>query len=226
MVAGDKRRKVEDTNPITIEYLYNVLVGIAEPRDSCLIALLYLSGRRVNEILHLQKQDFRIEANRVSFDTFNEKVYRAHPMKDFQIQRNVIFKKSLRDAQHKIIYPKKYEYFPTTIYYQRIRPHWRIDTPSGLAFTQFVTERVGSLPEKTDFVFSRRKGKGHIHYQMAYRIVRYYLPDMWPHLLRHERFTEVAKVYQDKPLETHRFTFHKRFESTLQYIRDLEEELI
>lgn len=200
MVAGDKRRKVEDTKPLTWETIAPRLWNISEPRDSRLIALLYLSGRRVTEILHLTKSDLRIDENRVSFETFNEKVYRRKPSGNYQIER---------DGK----------------YYERIRPHWRTDTDSGKVLTPFVLDNLGSLADK-GYLFYKLRGVGHIHYQMAYRIVRFYFPEVWPHLLRHERFTEAARIYKSDPVAMHRFTFHKRFESTLGYIRELEEEKI
>ena len=201
MVAGSKRRQVDSVQPLTWTKIENQLTVIDDPRAQCLIALLYLSGRRINEVLHLQKKDFKVEPNRISFETFNEKVYRKKPTGDFQIPRN-------------------------GRYYERIHPHWRTDTDSGESLTVFLIQTLDSLPKPTDYLFPRLKGVGHIHCNMAYKIVRFYFPDAWPHLFRHERFTEVAKAYQQDPVAMHRFTFHKRFESTLQYIRNLEEEKI
>lgn len=201
MVAGNKRRKVEDSKPLTYEDIALTLLDIREPRNQCLIALLYLSGRRIGEVLHLQRKHFRVDANRISFETFNEKVYRSKRGGNYTIRRKNKF-------------------------YERIRPHWRTDTLSGKALTIFVTNTLDSLDIEA-YLFKPFRGKQkHIGYGMAYKIVRYYLPDAWPHLLRHERFTEASKIYKDNPVAMHRFTFHKRFESTLQYIRRLEEEKI
>lgn len=202
MVAGDKRRKVEDTEQLSISELVESIERVEEPRDQALIALLYLSGRRIREILRLQKQDFHLEENRISFDTFNEKVYRSKRSGDFTIQRGERF-------------------------YQRIRPHWRTDTESGNALSKFVVATLGSLEDPEDYLFQKLRGKGPItDRSTAYKIIRRYLPNAWPHLLRHDRFTEVARIYKDDPVAMHRFTYHKRFESTLQYIRKLEEERI
>ena len=200
MVAGSKRRKIEDTKPLDLDHLETKLYDM-EPRDSCLVALLYLSGRRITEILGLKKKDFKIEDKRISFETFNEKVYRKKQTGAFTIL--------IGDR-----------------YYERIRPHWRTDIGTGKRLTIFVAKRLGSLSE-LDHLFNAYKHSNHpIGYQMAYKIVRFNFPDTWPHLYRHERFTEVAKAYRSDPVAMHRFTFHKRFESTLQYIRDLEEEKI
>jgi hypothetical protein len=112
-------------------------------------------------------------------------------------------------------------------FYERIRPHWRTDVTHAKTLSVFITKRLGSL-SKEDYLFQRERcnkakpiGRG-----MAYKIVRFYFPDTWLHLFRHERFTEIAKVYRDDPIATHRYTFHKRFESTLQYVRGVEKEKI
>lgn len=216
MVAGDKRRRVEDVKALTYQYLEFICETIKQPRDNCLLALLYLSGRRINEILHLQKQDFKIEDKRISFETFNEKDWHSTQSGEYTVKRYVVFKDFKK---------RKTPPFKGYKYYRRIRPHWRTDSESGKCLTKYLLQRLGSLVEK-DYVFKRLRGGGHIHYQMAYKIVRHYIPDAWPHLFRHERFTEISKAYQDNPVGMHRYTFHKRFESTLKYIRDLEEERI
>ncbi len=62
MVAGSKRRKIEDVRTsLTVAHLEDKLQEINNinpcemtNRNSCLIALLYLSGRRITEILHLK----------------------------------------------------------------------------------------------------------------------------------------------------------------------------
>lgn len=200
MVAGSKRRRVEEAEPITYQNLSLTCEKIEHPRDSCLIALLYLSARRISEILHLQKKDFKVEDNRISFETFNEKVYRKKPMGNYRIYRN-------------------------NWYYEVIRPHWRTDTLSGKSLSKYVLQRLGSVAEK-NYVFKSIRGEGYIGRSMAYKIVKYYLPNAWPHLLRHYRITEIVNAYKDDPVATHLHTFHKRFESTLQYYQGLEEERI
>ena len=201
MVAGDKRRRVENTLPLTYGDIALIVYEIDEPRDRCLIALLYLSGRRICEILHLQKKDFKVEPHRISFETFNLKVYRSKKQGRYTIQRKGRF-------------------------YERIRPHFRIDTKSGKRLSIYVIEYLHRLNDN-DYLFPPlRKGASYIGYKMAYKIIRKYFPDAWPHLFRHERFTEASKIYKDDPVGMHRYTFHKRFESTLEYIRRLEEEKI
>lgn len=226
MVTGSIRRKVEDTKPINFEDIALKCLDL-DPRDSCLIALLYLSGRRVCEVLGLQKKDFKIEEKRISFQTFNEKVFRKNQQSDFTMKLTIDRQRALKDKDNKIIYPKQYEKYRDELYFQKIRPHWRTDTDSGKALTVFVTERVGSLAD-SDYLFQRERWPESkpIGRFMAYKIVRFNFPDIWPHFLRHERFTEVAKVYRNDPVAMHRFTYHRRFESTLQYIRNLEEEKI
>lgn len=218
MVAGSIRRKVEDTKPLSYLDLAKRLESIEDDaRAQRLIAILYLSGRRANEVLELRKEDLKVDGNRVSFETFNEKVYRKNRTGNFQIPREGKYSFYDRETKKTIDYD--------LAYYERIRPHWRLDTLSGRALTKYLTNTLGSLSPK-DYLFPRLKGSGHIHYQMLYKIIRFYLPDAWPHILRHERFTEVVRAYANDPVASHRFTFHKRFESTLQYVREQEEEKI
>lgn len=217
MVAGSIRRKVEDAKPLSWEDIALKLEDVTEQRDQCLIALLYLSGRRINEILGVQKKDFKREKNRISFETFNEKDYQKTQRGDHTYKRYVNF------AMFK---NRKSPPFEGELYFRRIRPHWLTTTESGKALSRYVVERLGSLKE-TGYLFAPLQGHGeHIGYGMAYQIIKFYFPSAWPHLFRHERFTEAAKLYQKNPLDLHRFTFHKRLENTFKYIRDLEEEKI
>lgn len=217
MVKGDIRRKVEDTKPKTYEDIALKCLDMSA-RDSCLVALLYLSGRRIGEILHLQKQDFTITEDRVSFWTFNLKVFRRKPVGNYSIPIEGDF--IAKDPKTKEITPY------TTRYYERINPHWKTTSEAGKSLSSFVLERVGSLIKKEDYLFQKERGKEPepFGYGWAYQIIRYHFPDMWPHLLRHERFTEVFRIYKDDLMSAHEFTFHKRFESNKPYIRPLEIE--
>lgn len=216
MVAGSKRRRVDDVKLLAVENLALTLDGIESDRDACLIALLYLSGRRVGEVLDLKKNVFHVEEKRISFETFNEKVYRSTRTGNFQIVKDEI---AISEGVNPGTKPR---------FYERIRPHWRTDIGSGILLTKFVTKRLDSLDENS-YLFQRvRQGseQAPIGRSQAYRIITFYFPDYWPHLLRHDRFTEIAQVYKDDPVSMHRYTFHKRFESTLEYIRNQEEEKI
>jgi integrase len=215
MVAGSKRRKIEDTKPLDLNAVALKLYDMP-PRDSCLVALLYLSGRRIGEVLELKKKDFKVEHNRISFETFNEKVFRQKQTGAYTI---------LREGLHYTVDPKtreRTEY--NQAYYEKIRPHFRTDNPHGRMLSEFITNRLSSLSDN-DFLFQKQRGEAKpIGYSMAYAIVRFYFPGIWPHLLRHERFTEIFRVYKDDLMGAHEFTFHKRFESNRPYIRPLEEE--
>lgn len=212
MVAGSKRRKIENIKPLTVAHLEEKLKDI-DNRNSCLIALLYLSGRRINEILHLKKCDIKLENNRISFETFNQKDYRMKRTGNYTIKRYV----KRRDFEGR--QSKPYEGY---LFYHRIRPHFRTDSESGTRLTIFILKRLGYLSEK-DYLFQSKRGNNPISCSMAYKIFRKYFPDYWPHVLRHERFTVVFKVYKKDVMEAHRFTFHKRFESSIPYIRKAEE---
>lgn len=213
MVAGSKRRKIEDVKPLTVPHLVNKLKEM-NTRNACLIALLYLSGRRINEVLHLRKEDIKIENNRISFVTFNQKDYRSKQTSDYTIKRYV------KRRNFKGRKSKAYEGF---LFYRRIIPHFRTDSESGEQLTIFILNRYGYLTDK-DYLFKSFRSDKPISYNMAYKIFIKYFPNYWPHILRHERFTEIYRVYHDDIMKFHRDTFHKRFESSLVYVRKLEIE--
>lgn len=213
MVAGDKRRNAKDIkSKISWKELASKL-EYAEPRDACLIALLYLSGRRISEVLGLKKLDFMVEDNRISFETFNEKDYRKTQQGEYTVERYV--------KQH-MFKGRKSEPYEGILFYRKINPHWLVKSESGI-LTHHVMDRLNSLKDD-EYLFKSLRGKQYISRQMAYIILRRMFPNSWLHLLRHERFTEAAKLYVDDPIAMHRFTFHKRFESTLEYIREQKEK--
>lgn len=200
MVQGDKRRKVEDLKPLSAKEI-RLKIETYRPvpytivRDSCLLALIYLSGRRISEVVELKKSDFTIEENRISFITFNAKVFRSKKVGNYKIFRN-------------------------DKYYEEIYPHFLIDTETGKELSFFILRRLGFLSEKM-YLFNNTRCKDDIPItvNMAYRIIRKYIPEIFPHYLRHLRFDYVAKLSRKDPLALHYFTFHKKFESTLNYIR-------
>lgn len=225
MVPGSKRRKVEDIKPFNYEDIALKLLDVESERDRALIALLYLSGRRINELLLLRKKDFRIEEKRISFETFNEKAFRKSFQPPFTFEREIDRKKAVRDLDTKeILYPRRYEFYSDIVFNEMIRPHWRTDSRSGKALTEFILKRLESLSEN-DYLFQKQgKEPNPISRFMAYRIIRFYFPDLWLHIFRHERFTEIFKVYRDDIMTAHRQTFHRRMESDIPYLREIEKE--
>jgi integrase len=186
-------------------------------RDACLVALLYLSGRRISEVLALRKEDFTLTENRVSFETFNAKVFRRKKVGNYTIEVKGDFHELIKQGDTFITVP--YD----TRFYERINPHFRI-TEDNKTLASFVLNRLGSLTAK-DYLFQvQGKTPKPMSYGWAYQIVRGYFPDIWPHLLRHERFTQVFRIYHDDIMSAHKYTFHKRFESDEPYLRPLEIE--
>ncbi len=178
----------------SIEFLERICYKAKNMRDSCLVALLFLSGRRIGEVLELKLKDFIIRTEEISFTTFNEKTFRSYPTGKYLIQRGLKF-------------------------YEVINPTFPTVGPSGEALSPFILKHLESLTLE-DYVFYHTDNKQqHIGRSMAYRILISLEPNIWLHWLRHERFTQLAKVYKDDPLPMHDFTFHKRFETTLGYIR-------
>jgi len=175
-----------------------ILQGAGCSRDSCLGALLYLTGRRIGEVLPLRRGDFTYRGYSVSFRTFNEKSFRATRRSPFVIQR-----------------PECPERF-----YEAIEPQYSAEGPSGVLLDHYVKGHLYGL-KPGDYVFSPRasSSKPYISQPRAYQIIRGLDDRLWLHALRNINFTRLAEVYSDDPVSMHRLTFHKRFESTLIYVK-------
>lgn len=176
-------------------------------RDECLIALLYLSGRRINEILPLRKRDFSFsklnDEHELSFVTRNEKSWRKEPKSGFPIKVERFNSKGEWKAY----------------YYEEIRPTFSLISPAGRALGNYVLEHLYTLQDD-EYLFApeSHSANDHIGQPMAYTILRKLDNRLWLHALRHLSFTRLATLYRDDPTEMHNITFHRRFESTLLYI--------
>lgn len=172
----------------------------ASPRDACLVALLYLTGRRINEVLPLRAQDFSIVENRVIFKTLNLKSFRKEKRTPFTISYN-------------------------GKWYEEILPMFSFTGPSGEALGKYVLNYLGQLrPDEFLFAPERASRSKYINRFRAYQIIRALDNGLWLHLFRHMAFTRFARVYRDNPVAMHRITFHRKFESTLNYIQTLSAE--
>jgi len=201
------RRSSEEIEAKTLGYLAEICQRGNNTRDRCLPALLFLSGRRIGELLELKRKDFEINEKLIRFTTFNEKTYRTSPSGTYRLE-------SLRETN------EGYE----IIYYQQIEPTFSLKSETGKVLGDFVVEHLENLGEE-DYVFSHLSDqRKHIKRQMAWRIIVGLEPRVWPHWFRHQRFTQITNIFKSDPLVTHRFTFHKRFESTLQYYHVAEKK--
>lgn len=203
------RRSKSQIPQLSPSELRNILESKAERlRDSCLIALLYLSGRRIGEVLPLQKRDFNFNETRfLSFRTFNEKTYRSYPSSDYKLE-------SMMESIHG----------PQVVYYEEINPKFSLHSPSGRELSPFILKHLESLSDQ-DYLFAPlRRNRKFINASRAYQIITAMEPRLWLHALRHLRFTAYGRAYRDNPMAMHDITFHKRFESTMEYIRPAEVE--
>lgn len=184
-------------------------------RDACLVALLYLSGRRVQEILALQKKDFSFSnPERVSFKTFNEKCFKPYRVGRFSIMKKGQY--TLRWKGWVIPY--------NTRYYEAINPQYSPQGLSGLLLNHFVVDYLAKLKDD-EYLFAphRDYGRLYLNQSRAYQIIRKMDERLWLHAFRHINFTRLARVYKDNPLGMHSLTYHHRFETTIGYIRDIEK---
>ena len=131
-IGRNTRRKPALLPILEPEDIDEICAKASVPRDACLIALLYLSGRRVEEILGLKAGDFfTSDTGIVSFTTFNEKSYRSEHNPPFTIKRKGRF-------------------------YEAIRPRFSTRSPSGLILGHYVVDHVAGL-DPGDYVFAQRR---------------------------------------------------------------------
>src|SRR4030043_6067 len=197
MVAGDKRRSAVNIEIKTLDYLVNICLVSENTRDSCLIALLFLSGRRLGEILHLKKSDIKVTNDFMSFETFNEKCFRKEKQGNYSIL--------IKDR-----------------YYEKINVSFSVTSEAYRNLGQFITTHLESIKDN-DHIFERFRGEGHIGRSMAYCVVKFLCPDVWPHWFRHQRFSMVTEQLKDLPTadliySLKDFTKHHRTDSTLAYV--------
>ena len=186
------------------------------PRDACMVALLYMTGRRIGEILPLRKLDFVLSSlDQVTVKTFNEKSFRQKKTGKYTIPKHGEFTMKKKDGT--VIH---YD----TRYYESIEPQYSRTGPSGKLLDKYVQDYLATLEEE-DCLFPpyRRSPRDYINQPRAYQIIRALDERLWLHAMRHIGFTRMARVYRDDPVAMHRQTFHKRFESTLGYIKEEEK---
>src|SRR4030042_660325 len=170
MVAGSKRRSAENLDVKYLTYITNICLVAENTRDACLVALLYLTGRRIGELIALQKQDIAITALFLSVSTFNEKNFRYTSSKAYNIEKEGSYLEYLQSYD-----PDTYEKHTITIprtvrYYQPIRIDISRTTPTYQELGQFVENHLATL-QNNQYVFARFKGTGHIGRGLAYKIV-------------------------------------------------------
>ena len=195
-------------------------------RDACMISLLYMSGRRISEVLPLRKRDFNYSQpgfdleksdGIISFTCMNEKSFRQTKDSTFNIKKRGVFHEK---RVHKTDPPGK-EYYVR--YYQKIEPKVSTLGPSGKALWWWIRRHLDNS-HYDDYLF--RPYGTHtdkpISRSQAYSILVRLEPRIWLHSLRHMNFTRLAEVYADDPREMHALTFHRQFENTLIYIQRKE----
>jgi integrase len=219
------RRPASDIVIMTPEEIAKICRRAKQPRDACLLALMYMSGRRIGELLPLQKKNFNVANPRfilsenkfvVSFTTFNEKSWRSKKQSTFSIERPV--DNFYMKDEHKI---RCY----VIRWYEKIEPKFSTQGPSGLALWHFIDTYLNELGNE-DYLFApdSHSEREFINQPRAYNIIKGMDERLWLHATRHMCFTRMAELFKDDPKEMHVLTFHKRFESTLKYIKTVSAE--
>lgn len=209
------RRSTSEIPILEPEEIDQICMKAVYPRDSCLIALLYLIGRRIGEVVPLRLGDFVTSNPRViTVKTFNEKSFRQTRAGRYNIVKHGDYKMKKKDGT--IV---NYD----TRYYESIEPSFSTQGPSGKLLGHYVTNYLFLLKyDGGDYLFPpyRRSSGEHIKQSRSYQILRALDERLWLHAMRHMDFTRMARVYKKNPVAMHRLTFHKRFESTLEYIHE------
>lgn len=210
------RRNVIEIPIIEPKELEQILKKARYKRDACMIALLYLTGRRIGEILPLKKSDFILtNLQRVAFKTFNEKSFRQVRKRPYIVEKPGVYHYKEKDGTLREYYMR---------YYEQIQPEYNPTGASGQLLDHYVKSHLFDL-QSDDYLFSpyRRSSRPYINQSNAYQILRKLDDRLWLHAMRHIDFTRMAEIYREDPVAMHRLTFHKRFESTMGYIKNLEK---
>lgn len=210
------RRSTAEIPILTPDEVVTILGGAECRRDSCLVALLYLTGRRIGEVAPLRKQDFIDAPETVTIRTFNEKSFRIKRKHPYTVEKHGDYSYKDKSTREEVHYD--------TRFYEAIEPSYSKVGPSGKALHTYVEKRLEEL-QPVDYLFPpyRRSQGDYIHQPRAYQIIRKLDERLWLHAMRHIDFTRMAEVYADDPVAMHRVTFHRRFESTLNYIKNREK---
>jgi integrase len=212
LITGRVPRRNSNEIPILEPQEVTTILERSEcSRDACLVAILYLSGRRIQEILTLRKRDFILSnPERVTFKTFNEKVFRLERKGRFTYPIEGKFSR------------KGVSY--TTRWYEMIQPQYSPNGLSGKLLHPYVIAHLDQLKDE-DYLFAPKShsDRPYINQSRAYDILRKMDDRLWLHAFRHMTFTRLARLYKDNPLGLHSLTFHKRFDSTIGYIQDVEK---
>ena len=212
------RRSTTEIPILEPEEVDQILSKSVCSRDACLVALLYLIGRRIGEVVPLRLGDFVTSNPRViTVKTFNEKSFRQTRVGRYNVIKHGNYKMKKKDGT--IV---NYD----TRYYEAIEPSFSTQGPSGKRLGHYVTNYLFLLKyDGGDYLFPpyRRSSRDYINQPRAYQIIRALDERLWLHAMRHMDFTRMARVYRKNPVAMHRLTFHKRFESTLEYIKEEEK---
>lgn len=181
-------------------YFQSLCQKAENKRDACLIAILYLSGRRIGEVLGLRKNNFYETDEFLGFETLNEKCFRAKPIGAY----------TLKVGER---------------YYERIMCQFSKETEAYRRLGPFVLKHLEELSQDS-FLFAqfrKRVGRTNINKHRAWQIITKIAPEMWPHQFRHQRFSQVTETLKNLPTadliySLKEFTKHHRTDSTLAYI--------
>lgn len=151
-------------------------------QTECLLALLWIFGRRISEILLLKRKNLRIEDG------------------SLVVQFKTLKKRAGKDELHEksIVLENPYAHYITD--YINILDHDRniLDVDryvfEGFSRPRRLTSRVKA--SKTDEVKTyhyERKDQGFMSAQKAWKIIKYLNPEAYCHLFRHSLATKIAR---------------------------------
>jgi integrase len=189
----------------TSQELENICQGV-EDRTAFIITFLYLSGRRVSEVLQLKRKDIYLSNNILSFNTFNEKSWSM-----------------IKSGPYTISLPSR-----PNLFYENIEVEFNLNSDIGKLFAPFILDHLKTLEPENYIISHLLTKQEHLSRSMISKLLLKAHPDLWPHLLRHTRFTHSAIILHDDPIALNSFTHHRRFANTLVYIHraDIKKQIM
>ena len=156
----------------------------------CLLCLLWIFGKRIQEILLLRRKDLYTEGGFLFVGFIVLKKKKRKPVQERYIKRITLehpYTHYILDYMSSINDPKEYMFPGGT------RPRKFI---SKVNVYKYVTDEEGHIRRRlkdTKIYQYERSETGYMSYQLAWKIIKFLNPDAYPHLFRHSLATKMAE---------------------------------
>lgn len=189
-------------------------MGLSGDAWQCLVAILWLFGKRISEVIRLKSADLLIYND----DETNQLIVRFLVLK----------KESLKDTGVLRLYTKRITLDnPYTKYIMNYMESFTINQWNAMIDKWKDTEAFNDpnaaysdfLDDEIDFLFPRKQCKtGHIFREYAWHVLKMVKPDISSHLFRHSLATQMAEEGATAYEMVNWFDW-ERTDTALEYIR-------